>query len=338
MAVTLNKAAVAFAQSKIDAGDYTKSSWSWDAAARQALFDAEGRDWAKFARWFLGIDSAAADETFGRYKYPVGKSGKVYSRALANAAARASAQNLSDVSSAASDLVEYINDKEEGTGESGDEGTNEPAGRSMIEWQRRMEEVFSRAVVQSVKAESQGDGVFTAIATTDQVDRQHERVIPAGIVNLKDYLRDNPVVLYAHNWMGLPIGRAVAGRVVGNTLEIDIEFAQTEMGKEIRYLYENKFLNAFSIGFLPVEMEDKSDVPTYSKWELLELSSVPIPANAGALAVRRAQKEGRELAIVKSLIAAPATTPARQSEMGEVRGLRRIGLGIADSVLRRKET
>ena len=136
------------------------------------------------------------------------------------------------------------------------------------------------------------------------------------------------------NWYGLPIGRAISARKSPSELQIDLEFAKTELGQEVRYLYENKFLNAFSIGFLPVEMDEKADVPTYKRWELLELSSVPIPANAGALAVRQAMKQGRDLAIVKSLIT-PYATPALHGEKGVVLA-RKLGLGIADAILRRK--
>lgn len=340
MAVKLNRGAVTFAQSLIDKGAYTEAPWSWDAKARQALFDSEGKDWSKFGRWFMGTDDSMDPETFGHYKYPIGKAGKVYERSLANIAARASANNAEDISKAASGLLDYIEDKESGeSGDdsegAGDDDMNSDEGKGLVSWHKRMEQVFSQARTNALKAEQKRDGIFTAIATTDQVDRQRERVIPEGIVNLKEYLRDNPVVLYAHNWMSLPIGRAVDARITKNTLEIDIEFAQTDAGQEIRYLYENKFLNAFSIGFLPVEMDEKSDMPTYTKWELLELSSVPIPANAGALAVRQAKKEGRELAVVKSMLSLESVTSAPKGEKSVAAQLKRAGVMRANSALKR---
>jgi hypothetical protein len=54
-------------------------------------------------------------------------------------------------------------------------------------------------------------------------------------------------------------------------------------------LYKGKFLNAVSVGFVPVRWEDGTDKTTYRRrfleQEILEVSAVGIPANPNALAL-----------------------------------------------------
>jgi len=71
-----------------------------------------------------------------------------------------------------------------------------------------------------------------------------------------------------------------------------MKFANTEFANEIFELYKDGFMNAFSVGFIPVDsepMEKDSDsvwgAKRFLKWELLEYSAVPVPANPEALAL-----------------------------------------------------
>ncbi len=133
------------------------------------------------------------------------------------------------------------------------------------------------------------DDTYKINATTDDVDRDGEIVEPSGITNLKQYLSKNPVVLFGHDYQQPPVGKAVGGRVTDRAVELDIQFAETEWGKEVRYLYENGFMNSFSIGFIPYEHErgtERGDPWRWTEWELLEVSAVPVPANAAATVVR----------------------------------------------------
>lgn len=138
------------------------------------------------------------------------------------------------------------------------------------------------------------EGAYRFVASTDGLDRDGERILPTAFVNLHEYLRDNPVVLYGHDHRRPPVGKAINGQVTATQLIVDVEFAETEFGKEIRYLVDNGFLNAVSVGFIPKEW-DSGDTRVYTKVELLEISVVPIPANAAALAMRAAAEEKIEL-------------------------------------------
>lgn len=136
-----------------------------------------------------------------------------------------------------------------------------------------------------------------AIISTITVDREKEVLLPKG-VDFEQYLK-NPVVLWAHDYHGTPIARALWLQKNRKSIEAKIQFAKTEKAEDIYQLFKGGYLKAFSVGFLPAE--DGSHPPTpdevkkhpewaeakriYDKWELLEFSAVPVPANPEALAI-----------------------------------------------------
>ena len=134
----------------------------------------------------------------------------------------------------------------------------------------------------------------TAVISTATVDRDAEVLLPKGI-ELENYLK-NPVVLFGHNYTGLPVGKALWVKKGTKSIKAKVKFADTELGNEIYELFKGGYLNAFSVGFCAKEghapkPEDIKKNPEWAnarfifdKWELLEFSAVPIPANPEALA------------------------------------------------------
>jgi len=134
----------------------------------------------------------------------------------------------------------------------------------------------------------------TAVVSTGGVDRDNEVLLPKGA--LLDNYKKNPVVLWAHNSWETPIGKNLWIKRKGNDIIAKTKFAETEKANEVYELFKGGFLNAFSIGFMPIkghrpEPDDIKKRPDlaeatyiYDKWELLEYSVVPVPANAEALA------------------------------------------------------
>lgn len=143
----------------------------------------------------------------------------------------------------------------------------------------------------------------TAVISTSAVDREKEVLLPKG-ADYEQYLK-NPVVLWAHDYRGMPIARALWIKSGRKNITAKAQFAKTEMADEIYELFKGGYLNAFSVGFLPAE--DGSHPPTpdevkknpewaeakriYDKWELLEFSAVPVPANPEALATAVKSKD-----------------------------------------------
>jgi hypothetical protein len=95
--------------------------------------------------------------------------------------------------------------------------------------------------------------------------------------------KGNPVVLDSHNYDSI---EHIVGKVnkIGKTdgkLSGDIEFMlDNPKGLLAHKMAEQGFLNAVSIGFIPLEFNGKGEI---SKSELLELSVVTVPAQAEAL-------------------------------------------------------
>jgi len=133
-----------------------------------------------------------------------------------------------------------------------------------------------------VKGVDADKATLDAIFSTANEDR-HGDVVQQNW-DLKHF-KKNPVILNSHNYSDATevVGRADKVKLVDGKLEGKITFAVNEnpKAKVIFDLYAGKFLNAFSVGFIPKEWSDKGEI---LKSELLEVSAVAVPANAMALA------------------------------------------------------
>ena len=149
-----------------------------------------------------------------------------------------------------------------------------------------MEKRYAKGLVKSI---SETDGLLTgAVGSTATVDRYGESIDQKSWI--LDEFKKNPVILWAHNLtMGEdrpPIGRAVNVEVKGSKLLFDIQFDMADpFAADIFRKYKEKFLNAFSVGFIShkVQESDGEEAPILMDNELLELSAVPVPANPEAL-------------------------------------------------------
>ncbi len=144
-------------------------------------------------------------------------------------------------------------------------------------------------------AKNSKDQAITFVLSTDDVDR-HGDVISADGWVLDSY-RENPVLLWAHEYRQPAIGRAAKVWVEPHRLLADMEFAPTEFAKEIASLYRSGFQLGVSVGFKPLRYEERRDEKTgtflglrFLEQELLEVSAVPVPANRSAL--RRSDQSG----------------------------------------------
>lgn len=138
-----------------------------------------------------------------------------------------------------------------------------------------------------VTGSDDGEHRLRVTMTTSARDR-HGDILEPGGAQVADFLK-NPVVLWAHEYRELPIGRVTALVREGAALKAEMLFAPTPFAQEVYGLYARGFLRAWSVGFLPLEwklLEDEEGrVSGYHirSWELIELSAVPVPANREAL-------------------------------------------------------
>jgi len=137
-----------------------------------------------------------------------------------------------------------------------------------------------------IKGETIGN-IASAIITTNITDRQNEVVEPDG-ASIVNYM-NNPVVQYGHAYQGIesiPVGRTISleffheGDVKG--IKARWEWQQddvTPLISAVHKSWDRGFINTASIGFMPNEYQDNH----ITKWEMLEWSICPVPANPTAL-------------------------------------------------------
>lgn len=146
----------------------------------------------------------------------------------------------------------------------------------------------------ATKESTDEDNTAIAAISTDAIDRDKEVMLPKG-VDFENFNK-NPVVLWAHDYSGTPVGKAQWVKQGRKYIKAKWEWADTDKAKEIKQLWEGGFLNAISVGFIiskshePTPEEIKKNPEwvevrsVIDEWELLEFSIVPVPANPEALA------------------------------------------------------
>lgn len=128
------------------------------------------------------------------------------------------------------------------------------------------------------KAENENS--FEVTMSTDSTDR-HGDIVKQNW-DLKPF-KKNPVLLDSHNYGSIEhiIGRVNGTKVKDGKLVGKAEFALANPKGLLAFkMAQDGFLNATSVGFIPLEFDDKGNI---AKSELLELSAVSVPANAEAL-------------------------------------------------------
>lgn len=134
--------------------------------------------------------------------------------------------------------------------------------------------------------------------STDCVDRDQDKIDQSGW-QLDHYLK-NPVVLWSHDAMRLPLGKVVALPRAKGRLSAAVKFLPaegygeaSEKAEEVYQLVRDGWLSATSVGFRPLAWDFTDDEERgASDWfpgidfhsqELVELSIVNVPANPEAL-------------------------------------------------------
>lgn len=135
-------------------------------------------------------------------------------------------------------------------------------------------------VFTEIKKEEGEKNLFSAVFSSAKEDR-HGDIVEQNF-ELKNF-KKNPVLLDSHDYRSIEnvLGKVKSISVKENKLQGKIEFAlDNPKGELARKLTDKGFLNTTSIGFRPLEFNDKGDI---LKSELLEISMVSVPANPDAL-------------------------------------------------------
>ena len=150
-------------------------------------------------------------------------------------------------------------------------------------------EKITKLINFEVKNINEDERTFDAIASTEARDRDGDIIRAAGW-KLTNF-RKNPVILWAHDYQGLPIAKAVKIKIEDNQLLFTPKFAtkeQNPFADQVFNLYKEGFLKTFSVGFIAKKWEDTKDEDNpygreFTEQELLEISGCPVPSNPEAL-------------------------------------------------------
>jgi HK97 family phage prohead protease len=157
-----------------------------------------------------------------------------------------------------------------------------------------MKGMITKTYSWDIKDINEEERTLVAYASTEDEDRDGEILEAAGAA--LDGYRKNPVVLWAHNHRLPPVAKALWIKQDERGLLFKPQFARTEFADEIFYLYREGFLKAFSVGFIPGEWKRN----VLATWELLEVSSVPVPANPEALVQAMRERSVKSEVLVKA--------------------------------------
>jgi HK97 family phage prohead protease len=257
MAITVNSVGIRNAKRLIRSDDIDRGAWSFSAADGNSILG-DPEKWTEYAKWFIAEDTGANEETKDRYKYPFGKNGKIYRRAVIAAKSRAAAQGETDIANAADELLQVIDAKEE---------------RNMP----KKHEVRS-AEIRAVNAE---EGTFEAYACTwNEVDSYNsvftrgcfaktvEERVAAGLVKVLD--NHGELIGVVTSAVEDDHGLRCIGRL---TLEV-------QRAAEVRALMRDGAITTMSFGFDSIkETRNAQGQRVINEVRLWEISPVTFAAN-----------------------------------------------------------
>lgn len=150
------------------------------------------------------------------------------------------------------------------------------------------DELMYKTYPTEIKEIDEKNRTFWAIASTGDKDRSGDIINQEGW-DLKNY-KKNPVVLWSHDYMSLPIAKTEKIKIENNSLMFQPKFATYEdypFADTVFRLYKSGFLKSHSVGFVPKEFEPVDDKDPWggrriNKQELYEISCVNIPAQPNA--------------------------------------------------------
>lgn len=139
------------------------------------------------------------------------------------------------------------------------------------------------------------DGRTIPYVLSDSSVARDNHTVATGGFELEPF-RSNPVFLWAHDSSEPPIGRLQSVNVQNAQLVGVVEYMErdlSEFADMIFRMVKSRFLNAVSISWKPLEWKfaqgkDRIGGIDFLRQELLEVSQVPVPALATALAKARA--------------------------------------------------
>lgn len=160
---------------------------------------------------------------------------------------------------------------------------------NLVDSDGRREKIFPALSVKNINIEKRQ---IRVLASSDDLDRHGDRVLPSAFKKRLALFKSNPVILAGHlhragDATPTVVGKAVDVWVDGKGLWAVIEFATTPLAEQYWQLYKGGFMRAVSVGFRVIEfrteLEGGRHIDVITEAELLEISLVAVPANPSAI-------------------------------------------------------
>jgi HK97 family phage prohead protease len=158
--------------------------------------------------------------------------------------------------------------------------------------------VKQRVAVEKATGKALAYGEFETVVSNSGEDRYYEKILVDGI-DLKQIKR-NPVVLWGHDYSGLPIGKITKIWVDNGNLmaRIKLSVEKYDFAKQVYDLILDGVINAVSLGGQVKQWND--DYSVIEQLELYEVSVVPVGAHRDALITERSIGKDKAAALRKS--------------------------------------
>jgi HK97 family phage prohead protease len=132
-------------------------------------------------------------------------------------------------------------------------------------------------------------GEVEVLVSNSAIDRHGESIKVEGIKT--NEVMKNPVVLWGHDYMSLPIGKIIKlWKTEGNLMaRIKFDYDIYEFARTVYEMVKRGTVNAVSIGGLVKKWN--ADYTVVEEMEMLELSVVPVGAHPQALVMRRSLQD-----------------------------------------------
>ena len=148
-------------------------------------------------------------------------------------------------------------------------------------------EGYIRTSPLSFKIVSEEQRIIEGYASTKDIDRVKDVILPEAFrKTVREYLAGTHSLLFNHN------PNQVVGKVVGAKIDDIGLFVRAQVGKgygmadDVWGMIRDDALKAFSIGYIPLKIEEDEKDPLINyikELDLVEISLTPVPANKRAL-------------------------------------------------------
>ena len=274
MAVVVRQKSIEYISNLISRGQVDlDSSWSFEEDDENRLIGEEG--WETFVNVHLAYDDEGNEEAKDTYKFPVAKikgdEVTVFRHGVIAAKQRAAQQGYDNVYTAASKLLDQIDEKysEEKQAEKKEERTFEFPRVS-----------YRDAEIQEVRSD---DRFVVSVSSEAEVERfgYYEVLSHSRDAIVDDYLKNGMAVLFNHDRDKI-IGISEGYEIRDGKLYVTYRLSKT--AEPWKTLIEEGILRHTSIGYEILDYEkvgarDGLPVITVKKWRPLEFSFVSIPAD-----------------------------------------------------------